>query len=191
MSRDFFQRIIPADCLELTRTAWAGALDGMGDTIGMVQHLQTRLATGTKLSLVDGMLRIAFELFGQAHFDQALLTTTHHLGFALHYADQQAASRGAYGADARLDGGDAGDQLFVGNEADQLLLRAATAIECGHHSRERRYFDEVASFHRLVVTRLAIDRDLLLRVTVDAKTHIQIDFAFGRCLLGQIAVASG
>src|ERR1700722_12996870 len=137
------------------------------------------------------MLRVAFELLGQAHLDQALLAATHHLGFALHDAHQQAATRGAYGADARLDGGDAGDQLFVRYETNELLLCATTAFERGHRSRECRYFDEVASLHRLVVTRLAINRDLLLHVAVDAKTHVQIDFSFGRCLLREVAVASG
>ena len=114
------------------------------------------------------MLRIAFELFRQAHLDQAALAMTHDFGVALHHAHQQAAARGAQRADARLPGGDAGDQLFFRNETDELLLRTAAGVERGHHARESRDLDEVTPFHKRspapdpsVVTRLAIDRDLL------------------------------
>ncbi len=91
----FLQRIVPAYFLKFARAARTAALDGMGDAVGMVKHLQPGLAAGTELSLVDGMLRIAFELFRQAHLDQALLAVTHDFGFALHHPHQQAAARGA------------------------------------------------------------------------------------------------
>ena len=67
----------------------------MRDAIGMIKHLQPRLAPRAELSLVDGMPRIAFEFFGQAHLDQALLAVTHHFCFALHNPHQQTATRGA------------------------------------------------------------------------------------------------
>ena len=70
-------------------------LMGLRDAVGMVEHLQSRLAARAELAAIDGMLRIAFELFRQAHLDQALLAVAHDLGFALHHAHQQAAARGA------------------------------------------------------------------------------------------------
>ena len=91
----FLQRIVPGYFLKFAGAARTGALDGVGDAVGMVQHLQPRLAAGTELSLIDGMLRIAFELFRQAHLDQALLAVTHDFGFALHHAHQQTAAGGA------------------------------------------------------------------------------------------------
>ncbi len=114
----------------------------------MVEHLQACLAAGAQLSLIDGILRIAFEFFRQAHLNQPLLTMTHDFCLALHNPHLQPAARGAKSAHARLQGGNAGDQLFLGNETDQLLIRRTTGFERCHHARESRYLDEVSPFHK-------------------------------------------
>ena len=61
-----------------------------------------------------------------------------------------------------------------------------------------RNLDEVTPIHKelpgsypSVVTGGAIDRNMLLPVTIDTKTHIQIYFAFRRGLLRHIAMAGG
>ena len=66
----FLQRIVPGYLLELAGAARAGALDRVSDAIRMVEHLQACLTAGAQLALIDGMLRIAFEFFRQAHLDQ-------------------------------------------------------------------------------------------------------------------------
>ena len=60
---NFLQRIVPGDFLELAGAARAGALDGVRDAVGMVEHLQARLAARAELSLVDGMLRDCLRAF--------------------------------------------------------------------------------------------------------------------------------
>ncbi len=103
-------------------SARASALDRVSDAIGMVEHLQACLAAGAQLSLINGVLRIAFEFFRQAHLNQPLLTMTHDFCLALHNPHLQPAARGAKSAHAGLQGGNAGDQLFLGNETDELLV---------------------------------------------------------------------
>src|SRR5580698_1359585 len=127
MSTQLFEGIVPGYFLELAGAARAGALDGVGDAVRVVEHLQPRLAAYTKLAAVDGMLWIALKLFGQTHLDQALLAATHDFRFALHGPHQQAAPGGTQGADAGLPGRDARDQLFFRDETDELLFGAATA----------------------------------------------------------------
>src|ERR1700722_19991234 len=115
----------------------------MGNTVGMVEHLQPSLAAGAELSPIHRMLRVTLELFRQAHLDQALLAAPHDFGFSLHDAHQQATARGAKRADARLPGRNARNQLFFRNKTDKLLLGAATAFERRHDARESRDLDKV------------------------------------------------
>src|ERR1700753_3173100 len=117
------------------------------------------------------MLRIALKLLGQAHLDQATLAAAPALSSSLHHAHLQSTSRGAKRADARLDRGDARNQLFFRDEPNEVVLRRATPLQRGHHSGESRDFDKVTPFHRYpvpsVVAGLAIDRDFLLRVAIN------------------------
>src|ERR1700722_14393430 len=198
MRGEFLQGIVPGDLLKFAGAARAGALDGMGDTVGMIKHLQTGLTADAELSAIDGMLRVAFEFFREAHLDQALLAATHDFGFALHHPHQQAAACRAQGADARLPCRDAGNQLFFREDTDKLLLRAATAFERRHDAGESRDLYKVTPFHKsspapyaLVMASLAIDRDFLLCVAIDTKAHVQIHLAFGCGLLRHIAMAHG
>ncbi len=71
--RQFLQRIVPGYFLKFAGAARAGALDRVRDAVGIVEHLKPRLAARAQLSEIDGMLGVAFELFRQAHLDQAVL----------------------------------------------------------------------------------------------------------------------
>jgi hypothetical protein len=77
-----------------------------------------------------------------------LLAVAHDFCLALHHTDLQAATRRAKSANARLPGGNARDQLLLGNEADELLLWSATGFERRHDAGESRDLDEVAPFHK-------------------------------------------
>ena len=147
MRTQFLERIVPGDLLKLARAARAGALQRMRDAVGMVDHLKPGLAPRAQFAKIDGMLRIALELFRQAHLDEAGLAVAHDLGVALHHAHQQPATRRTQRADARLPSGDARNQLFLRNKADELLLRTAAGLERGRGARERRNFEEITPFH--------------------------------------------
>src|ERR1700676_2145575 len=113
----------------------------------MIEHLKTGLSARTKLPQVDGMTRVSFQFFGQTHLHKALLAVVHYLGFTLHHPDQQAASRAAHRAEAGLTRRHPGNEIFVGDEADELVVRAAAGIERGHDARERGYFYKVTTLH--------------------------------------------
>ena len=88
----------PGQWLVRTRAA-LGLLDRSRDTVGIVQHLKTRLAPGTQFALVEGVIGIALELERPA----------------VHDPGHNAASHWALAAGAGIPGGD----------ASQLLLRWA------------------------------------------------------------------
>ena len=113
----------------------------------MIEHLKSGMTAGTKLAAVDGMIRIAFELFRQAHLDEARASVAHDFGVAFHYANERAAAGRTQSANARLPGGDAGNEIFIGYETDELLLRTATGFKGGYGARESRNFEEVTPLH--------------------------------------------
>src|SRR6185437_4582235 len=164
----------------------------------MIEHLQPSLAPRAQLARVNWILRAAFELFCQAHLDDATFAVAYHLGVALHHAHLKPASRRAQGADAGLPDGDARGQVLFRNETDELLIRRAAGIERSCYARQRRNLDKVTPFHKnspesysLVMTGGAINRHPLLLVAFDTKTHVQIYFAFRGGLLSHIAMAGG
>ena len=54
--------------LKFAGAARAGALDGMGDAVGMVEHLQASLAARAELSPIDGMLGLPSSFFARPIF---------------------------------------------------------------------------------------------------------------------------
>ena len=124
---------------------------------------------------------IAFQLLGKAHSDHAGLTIPDDLGVTIHHPDVQAAPCRTQRADARLPHRHARYELFVGNEANQLVFRAAATRERRGRARNCRDLDEVATVHntRLKVTREAVVRRLPLPMAVDAETHGVIDQTLG------------
>src|SRR5215472_3345409 len=95
----------------------------------MVEHLKGGMASGAEFAAVDGVIRIAFELFREAHLDEAGAAVAHDFGIAFHYADESAAAGGAERANARFPGSDAGNEFFIGNEADEVLLGTAAGLK--------------------------------------------------------------
>ena len=81
----FLDRLVPADLLKLPRASRPRAFERVSQTVGVVGHLQTRLPARAQFPLVDRMMRIAFELLGQAHLDEAQLAVPHHLGLTFHH----------------------------------------------------------------------------------------------------------
>ena len=138
---------VPGNFLEIGGTARATELERIGEAIGMIENLKTGLASRAELASVNGMLGIALELFRQAHFDDAGLTIANDFRVALHHPHQRAAAGRAQRAHAGLPSGDSGDEIFVGNETNQLVLGAAARLEGRERSRESRNFEEVTPLH--------------------------------------------
>ena len=113
----------------------------------MIEHLKSGMTAGTKLAAVDGMIRIAFELFRHAHLDEARASVAHDFGVAFHYPNEGAAAGRTQSANARLPGGDAGNEIFIGYETDELLLRTATGFKGGYGAREGRNFEKITPLH--------------------------------------------
>ena len=95
----------------------------------MIGHLKASLAARAELALIDGMVRIALQLFRQPHPEQAELAVSDHFGVALHHPDSETACGRTQRADAGLPGGDAGDQIFVREEANQLLFGFSAPVK--------------------------------------------------------------
>src|SRR5204862_7345129 len=133
----------PANFLKLSRAARAGSFQGVPDTVGMIRNLNSRLAARAELALTDGVVRVALQFFCQAHLNQAYLAVADHFRIAFHHSDHQAAARWTHRANARLPFGHAGRELFLGDEANELVLRVAAIVErCGGPS-DGRDFNEI------------------------------------------------
>src|SRR5689334_13954964 len=186
--------IIPGDFLEIARAARPAALEGIGYAIRVVEHLKRSMAPGAEFSSVNGVIRIAFEFFCQPHLDQARAAVAHDFGITFHYADERAAAGRTQRANAWLPSGDAGNEVLVGNETNELLLGAAAGFKGRDGARESRNFQEVTPFHVAqffsVMAYRAIDRNVALRMAAQAITHIQIHGAHGRRLLHKVAVTT-
>ncbi len=141
------ERLVPGDFLEIARAARATELQRIRQAIGMIENLKTGLASRAELAAVNRMLGIALELFRQTHLDDAGLTIANDFRVALHDPDQRAATGRAQRAYAGFPSGDSGDEIFVGNETNQLVLGAAARLEGRERSRESRNFEEVTPFH--------------------------------------------
>jgi hypothetical protein len=86
------------------------------------------MASGAEFAAIDRVLRIAFEFLRQPHLDDSGAAIAHNFSIAFHYTNHGAAARRAECAHARLPGGHSGDEIFLGNETDELLLGAAAAL---------------------------------------------------------------
>ena len=117
------------------------------DAVGMIGDLQRGLSAGTELALIDGVRGIAFDLFREAHFQDAELAVADDFGLALHDADQSAAAGGAESADARLPGGDSRQQILFGDEADELVVGIAATFQSSDCAGGRRDSYEVSTLH--------------------------------------------
>src|SRR6476660_242758 len=95
----------------------------------MIRHLDSGLAAYAKFALADRVCGIAFEFFRETHFDEAGLTVADDFGFPLHDSNEYSTARRAQGADARFPGGDSRDDLFLGNEANDVIFRIAATCE--------------------------------------------------------------
>src|SRR5580704_15849861 len=106
MRRQFPKSIVPADLLKFARTSTPAALERIGDTVWMIEHLQRGMASRAKFAAVDGVFRIAFELFRQAHFDNTGAAVAHDFSVAFHHSHERAATGITQSADARFPGRD-------------------------------------------------------------------------------------
>ncbi len=144
---DLRNRVIPGNSFISTVAALAGALERLGDPIGVVRHLDRRLAAWAQAALIDRVCRAAFEFLGRVDAHPPCLTAANDLGIGIHDPHGQAASRCAERAHARLPNGHARNDVIVGNEANELVLRVAAAGErrtrCGHGCE----LDEGTSIH--------------------------------------------
>ena len=140
-------RLVPCHRPELTRAARAGPLDRPRQPIRMVGDLDAGLASSAKGALIDRMGRRALEFLGHAHLHDAEPAVSDDFGVGLHDAHLQAAAGLAERADAWLPFRDTRHELIIGNEANELVLRGATAGERGGRAAHGRELDERASVH--------------------------------------------
>ncbi len=159
MRGQFGKSILPTHYLEIGGAAGPPTLERIGEAVRMIEHLKGGMAPGAEFAAVDRVLRIAFELFCQAHLDQAGAAVAHDFGIAFHDAHESPAAGGTERAYARFPGGDSGNEIFVGNETDELLLGAAAGLESRHGAREGRNFEKVTALH---VSYLSGDAQLAL-----------------------------
>src|SRR5207253_4286619 len=141
-------RLVPTDRLELTGAARAFALQRLRDAIGVIRDLDRRLPARAQSAAADGILRQPFDLLRDVRADDAALAVSNGLDVGVHHARVDGASGAAHRADARLPCRDPGNDVFLGNEADQLMLRVAAARERRARTGDRRQLDEIASVHR-------------------------------------------
>src|SRR5277367_5541854 len=66
-----FDRFVPSNFFPLAGAAGAGALERSLDAVGMIGDLQCGVAARAELALTDRMRGISFDLFRQAHFQNA------------------------------------------------------------------------------------------------------------------------
>ena len=163
----------------------------MRDTVGMVGHLDGGLPAHAELTLIDGMLRVAFKLLGQPLGRHARLAVTNDLDIPFHDPYLQTAAGRAEGADAWSQDRLTRYELFIRDEANQLVFRVAATRECSARAGRSRDLDEFATIHvdsSLVVADQTVLRCLFLLVTVDAEAHSVVYDPFGDCHLGYVSV---
>ena len=93
------------------------------------------------------MCRVAFEFLSEADLHEARLPVANDLGIAFRDSNQHSAAGRTKGTDAGFPLRDAGDQVFLRHEANELIFRIAAARERGAGAGDRRELDEVAPFH--------------------------------------------
>src|SRR5262249_53203286 len=140
-------RFVPAHGLEVAAAAVAVPLQRLRDAIGVIRDLDRRLAARTQPPVADRILGLAFELLRDAHRADAGLAVAHGVDGGLHHADGDGAAGSAGRADTRLRFGDAGREILVRHEANQLVLGAPAARERDARAGDRRKLDEVPTLH--------------------------------------------
>src|SRR6185503_20575248 len=111
----------------------------------MVSDLDRRLAAGAESAAIHRMVRCAFQLLGRGNTDDARLAVANDVRVRVHDPDRQSAASLAQRADARLPDGDARNDVFVRDEADQLVLGIAATREGGAGAGDGRELDEGAA----------------------------------------------
>src|SRR5438034_4371644 len=129
LRRQDFERLTPINLYKIPGAPRAVELEGRPEAVGMVKRLNPGLAARAKLSAVDGMSGIPFELFRQAHLDETDLAFANHFCFAWHHPDRKPAPGRTQRAYTRLPSSDARDKVFLRDEADELALGLAAAVE--------------------------------------------------------------
>ncbi len=143
-------RCVPRDGLIVAAAASAAPLERLNQPIGVIRDLDRRLAARTQRALADRMRRVAFELLREAHRHHAALSVTDDVGVALHHAHGRAAAGAADRADAVFEFGDPRRQIFVGHEANELVLGAARRAGRDRRgsARDGGELDERSAIHR-------------------------------------------
>src|SRR5439155_7175001 len=148
-ARDQFgDRVFPGDGLELRRPARTAAFERLRDAIRVIGDLNRRLTAHAQFALADRIAGIAFELPRQSHLHDARLSVANDFRVAFHDTYGQPAAGLTQWADARLPFGHTWHELIVGNESNQVSLRAAARGQRRGGAGDCRQFDEVAAIHQ-------------------------------------------
>src|SRR5262249_16650949 len=77
-------RLVPRDHRERSVASRATAFQRLRNSIGVIRDLNRRLPSGTEAAFIDGMGALAFELLGNPHADDALLSVLRGLDVGFH-----------------------------------------------------------------------------------------------------------
>ena len=170
LRRDLLDGIVPCDRRELS-VGPAGHWST--DAIGVVEPLKRRLATRAQASLIDGLLRVPFDL--------------HRPPLANPYV--QPTTRGTLTARGRVPCCDAGNLIIGRDEIRNELLNAirrapgqrssTTAGDTQHLEKPPAVhsvtggFSHDRSVQRSVMTRRTVRRDVVLVVTIETPAHLE------------------
>ena len=113
----------------------------------MIGQLNARLASGAQLSVADGVLWVALQLFRETHFQNSFFAVSDHLGFPVHHADVQPTPGRTERADAGFPCGDTGKQRLFGNKPNELRFGIAATRKCCACSGGSCCFDEISAIH--------------------------------------------
>ena len=148
LGHHFRDRVVPRDRLVATFSAIARALQRLRDAIGVIGHLNRRLTARAQAAAIDRVVRVSFQLLRSQDLHDAGLAVANDVGVGVHHAHGQPAPGRTQRADTRLPHGLPRHDVFVRNEANELMIRIAAAGEGGGGAGDGGELDEGSAVHQ-------------------------------------------
>ena len=136
------ERRFPRDRLVRTVSPIAFSLERLSDAIGVVGDLNRRLSSRAESAAIDRMVLAPLELFRCQDLHDPGLSIANGVGLRVHDAHRQSARRWTQRAHARFPDRLSGNNVFVRQEPDQLVVWITTAGERSRGAGNRRQLDE-------------------------------------------------
>lgn len=141
-------RFFPRDRLVLSRPSLPGQFQRRPYAIGMVKHLYSSLAAGTRASHADRVLGVPLDFFRLHCLDALLLTIDRANRLPLHHANGDAASGRALLTDRAHPAFFAGDEpILRDQERNELLWFTAPVEDEAGRTSDAAGLEKISSFH--------------------------------------------